>query len=107
METVLEEFYCEEQHRAGESRREEERGGYSQVGITWMMQRDDTPLRNSLTDAGEGRMKQRDRTEEKVRLLFQDNKKKKRETEGSSEDEEKMRRDLKETTGGRNTSEEP
>lgn len=105
METVLEEFYCEEQHRAGESRREEERGGYSQVGITWMMQRDDTPLRNSLTDAGEGRMKQRDRTEEKVRLLFQDDKKK-RETEGSSEDEEKMRRDLKETTGGRNTSEE-
>lgn len=76
METVLEEFYCEEQHRAGESRREEERGGYSQVGITWMMQRDDTPLRNSLTDAGEGRMKKRDRTEEKVRLLFQDNKKK-------------------------------
>lgn len=106
METALEEFYCEEQHRAGESRREEERGGYSQVGITWMMQRDDTPLRNSLTDAGEGRMKQRDRTEEKVRLLFQDDKKK-RETEGSSEDEEKMRRDLKETTGGRNTSEEP
>lgn len=48
-----------EQEIAGESRREEERGGYSQVGITWMMQRDDTPLRNSLTDAGEGRMKQR------------------------------------------------
>lgn len=69
------------------------------MGITWMMQRDDTPLRKSLTDAGEGRMKQRDRTEEKVRLLFQDNnKKKKRETEGRKlggrgEDEERPQRD--------------
>ena len=76
-----------EEERGGERRREQERaerggerkrGGYSPVGITWMMQRDDTPLRNSPTDAGEGRMKQRDRTEEKVRLLFQDNKKKRR-----------------------------